>query len=149
MNKSSLAVIDASVAVYSVINTPMASLAENVMNYLQKNKTKLYAPSLWWYEVTSVVHKYLFDGLLAEKFAQDTLTIILSLAVNRIDEDDDLCRAAFDWATRLAQKPVYDSFYLATAELLGADFWTADQRLVNRAHQLGIGWVHWMGETLP
>lgn len=147
MNKPSIAVIDASLAVYSVINTPMASLAENVMDYLQNNRIKLYAPRLWWYEVTSVVHKYLFDGLLTEKYAKDTLTIILNLAVNRVDEDDGLCRAAFEWATRLTQKPAYDSFYLATAELLGADFWTADQRLTNRAHQLGLDWVHWMGES--
>jgi predicted nucleic acid-binding protein len=88
----------------------------------------------------------LFDSLLTEKFAQDTMTIIFNLAINCVDEDDALCRAAFDWATRLAQKPAYDSFYLASAELLGADYWTADQRLTNRAHQLGINWVHWMGE---
>lgn len=31
--------------------------------------------------------------------------------------------------------------YLATAEHLGADFWTADRRLARHAKQLGIGWV--------
>jgi predicted nucleic acid-binding protein len=148
MNQSSLAVIDASVTVYSVINTPLASQAERVMEYFQHHQTRLYAPRLWWYEVTSVVHKYWFDGLLTEKNAQGALTILLSLGVNRIEEDDPLCRAAFDWSTRLTQKPAYDSFYLATAERLGAEFWTADQRLMNRAHQLGISWVHWMGENL-
>jgi predicted nucleic acid-binding protein len=149
MNKSPVAVIDASLAVHSIMNTPMTSLAENVMAYFQNNRIRLYAPSLWWYEVTSVVHKYLFDGLLTEEFAQNTLKLILGLAINRVNEDDALCRAAFNWATRLTQKPAYDSFYLATAELLGADFWTADQRLTNHAHQLGIDWVHWMGETSP
>jgi predicted nucleic acid-binding protein len=147
MNESTLAVIDASVAIYSVINTPMASQAEILMDYFQKNQTRLYAPGLWWYEVTSVVHKYMFDGLLTEEIAQDALTIVLSLAINRVDEDDDLCRAAFTWASRLAQKPAYDSFYFAAAEILGADLWTADQRLVNRAHQLGIDWVYWMGKN--
>lgn len=149
MDNSSLAIIDASLAIYSVINTPMTLQAENVMGYFQKNRVRLYAPSLWWYEVTSVVHKYLHDGILTEAFAQDTLTILFNLAINRIEEDDILCRSAFDWAARLAQKPAYDSFYIAAAETLGADFWTADQRLVNRAHQLGVDWVHWMGETLP
>jgi predicted nucleic acid-binding protein len=147
MNQSSLAVIDASVAVYSIINTPMASLAMELMDDFQTKRTRLYAPRLWWYEVTSLVHKYRYDGLLTEKFAQDALAVLLSLGVNRIEEDDALCRVAFDWATQLTQKPAYDSFFFATAERLSAEFWTADQRLVNRAQQLGISWVHWMGEN--
>lgn len=147
MDSSPLAIIDASVAVYNVINTPLAPQAESVMAYIQSRQTRLYAPGLWWYEVTSVLHKYWFDGLLTEKNAQAALAILLDLGINRIEEDDTLCRAAFDWATRLAQKPAYDSFYLASAERLGAEFWTADQRLVNRTQQLGIPWVRWMGDS--
>jgi predicted nucleic acid-binding protein len=55
-------------------------------------------------------------------------------------------RSAFDWATRLHQKAAYDGFYLAAAEQLGAEFWTADKALANNAGQLGVSWVHWMGE---
>ncbi len=55
-------------------------------------------------------------------------------------------RAAFDWATRLRQKAAYDGFYLATAEHLGAELWTADHALVHNVQQIGISWVHWMGE---
>jgi predicted nucleic acid-binding protein len=64
-----------------------------------------------------------------------------------------LCRPAFAWASRLEQHTTYDagckehSFYLALAERLGASLWSADQRLVNRAHQLGADWVHWIGEA--
>ena len=55
-------------------------------------------------------------------------------------------RIAFDWATRLRQKGAYDGFYLAAAEQLGAELWTADQALVNNALQVGVSWVRWMGE---
>ena len=55
-------------------------------------------------------------------------------------------RSAFDWATRLRQKSAYDGFYLAAAEQLGIELWTADQALVNNARQVGANWVHWMGE---
>lgn len=146
MPKPATAVIDASLAIYSVINSPMTAQAAAIFDHFQENRTRLYAPRLWWYEVPSVVHKYLFDGLLTEAYAEEALTILLNLAVNRVDEDDSLCRSAFSWATRITQKPAYDSFYLAAAELLDADLWTADQRLAQRARQLGIDWVHWVGE---
>ena len=64
---------------------------------------------------------------------------------NGIDRSK-LCERAFDWATRLNQLPVYDSFFLALAEKLDAEFWTADRRLVNGARQVGVEWVHWVGE---
>jgi predicted nucleic acid-binding protein len=57
-----------------------------------------------------------------------------------------LRQAALSWATRLHQKAACDGFYLAAAEQLGAELWTADQALANNARQLGASWVHWMGE---
>ncbi len=35
----------------------------------------------------------------------------------------------------------YDGFYLAVAERKGAELWTADEKLVNRAKQLNISWI--------
>jgi predicted nucleic acid-binding protein len=66
-----------------------------------------------------------------------------SLGVQQVDVS---VRIAFDWATRLRQKAAYDGFYLAAAEQLGAELWTADQALVSNALQVGASWVHWMGE---
>jgi predicted nucleic acid-binding protein len=60
--------------------------------------------------------------------------------------DISLCKAALEWATRLQQSRAYDAFYLALAERLQAEFWTADRRLANGAQQLGVKWVRWIGE---
>lgn len=38
--------------------------------------------------------------------------------------------SALDLAERLSLSATYDAHYLALAEWLGAEFWTADQRLV-------------------
>jgi predicted nucleic acid-binding protein len=51
-----------------------------------------------------------------------------------------------DWASRLEQSKAYDGFYLAAAGQVGAELWTADQRLRNRARQLGVSWVHLIDE---
>jgi hypothetical protein len=40
-------------------------------------------------------------------------------------------------SNRLGQSKAYDGFYLALAEQSNAEFWTADQCLVNSARQLG------------
>jgi predicted nucleic acid-binding protein len=54
---------------------------------------------------------------------------------------------ALRWAERLGHSRTYNAQYLAVAEQWGLPLWTADQRLVNGARQVGVTWVHWVGET--
>jgi predicted nucleic acid-binding protein len=136
-------VIDANVGIYTVINTPHSAQAVQVMTYFQQHEISLFAPRLWWFEVTSVVHRYLFDRVITESMADEALDILFSDLV--IQPVENLYRSAFQWASRLGQKPAYAGFYLAAAESLGADLWTADQALANRCRQLGLTWVHSMG----
>lgn len=51
------------------------------------------------------------------------------------------------WAMRLNQTVAYDAAFLALAESEGAEFWTADRRLVDAARNLGLGWVHSLNEV--
>jgi predicted nucleic acid-binding protein len=140
----SKAIIDANIGVYSVLNTPHSTQAVAVIQYCMKREMGLFAPVLWWYEVASVLHRYLFDRIITESIADEALEILFSeLTVQPVE---DLYRPAFDWASRLKQRSAYDGFYLAAAEHLEAEFWTADQALVNNARQLGVAWIHWMGE---
>jgi predicted nucleic acid-binding protein len=60
----------------------------------------------------------------------------------------DLTRAAYRWSERLGQRRAYDGFYLAAADTLGGELWTADERLANSARRAGVGWVHWIGEPV-
>jgi predicted nucleic acid-binding protein len=110
-----------------------------------RDATQVCAPGLWSYEVTSVVHKYLFDGLLTAGEAEEVLGVLFDLGVSLVEEDESLCVSAFRWATRLNHKPAYDAFYLALAERLGAELWTADRRLWRNATGVGVTWAHFMG----
>ena len=137
-------VIDASLAIFSVLNTTHSAAAARVMDHLAQRGYVPFAPGLWWYEVTSVIHRYRFAGIISEAIAYQALELLTaSLGVQQTDVS---VRSAFDWATRLRQKATYDGFYLAAAEQLGAELWTADQALVNNVQQIGVSWVHWMGE---
>ena len=140
----SSAVLDANIAIYSVLKTPHSAIAVQVINQLIQEDTQLFAPSLWWFEVTSVIHNYHFARLISDSIAYSALEILTSeWGVQKVDVPE---RSAFDWATRLHHKAAYDGFYLAAAEKLGAEFWTANKALTNNTRQLGLGWVHWMGE---
>jgi predicted nucleic acid-binding protein len=143
MNSS--VVVDANLAVYSVLKTTYSPMAVRVIERLVQTGVQLCAPGLWWFEVTSVIHKNRFAGLISDTMAYTALEILtIRLGVQQVTVP---VRNAFDWATRLRQKAAYDGFYLAAAEQLGTEFWTADQALVNNARQVGASWIHWMGEV--
>ena len=75
------------------------------------------------------------------------LLTIQALSVEIIDEDKTLCMRALELAGMLGQSKAYDAFYLAVAEKMEAEFWTADERLYNRCvNDLRLDWVRWLGE---
>ena len=45
----SSAVLDANIAIYSVLKTPHSAIAVQVINQLIQEDTQLFAPSLWWF----------------------------------------------------------------------------------------------------
>ncbi|MBC7227355.1 MAG: type II toxin-antitoxin system VapC family toxin [Thermoflexales bacterium] len=73
------------------------------------------------------------------------LDLALRLDVERVS-DGELHRRALQLARAFSLPAAYDAHYLALAEQLGADFWTADLRLA-RAIQDRLPWVHRLGES--
>ncbi len=63
---SSPAVVDANLAVYCVLKTPYSATATRAMERLAQRGSQLFAPGLWWYEVTSVIHRYRFAELISD-----------------------------------------------------------------------------------
>ena len=56
--------------------------------------------------------------------------------------DDELVRKALAWTLRLGRAAAYDSFYLALADRLGCDLWSADWYL---ARAVDVAWVRVVG----
>ncbi|MCL6560570.1 MAG: type II toxin-antitoxin system VapC family toxin [Firmicutes bacterium] len=57
-----------------------------------------------------------------------------------------LHQSALEWAAHLGLPATYDSYYLALADSLGCEFWTADERLYNTVKER-VAWVHYLNET--
>jgi predicted nucleic acid-binding protein len=103
---------------------------------------QLHAPSLWVYELTSALCKTVhFDHITGED-GERALTLARHLALRTVAPYHELVQAAFEWTLRLGRASAYDSFYLALAEGLQCELWTADQRL---CHAVNLPWVRSIG----
>ena len=119
-----------------------------LMESWRTSRTDLYIPALWEYEVASALRKAVSLGLLTQEKAELALGHLLRLGLERIDPELGLHREALRWAARLDQVVAYDAAYLAAAEYLGAELWTADRRLADRAQERGATWVRHVGDQV-
>jgi predicted nucleic acid-binding protein len=101
------------------------------------------APTLWQYEVASILTKAVHFRQMSEPSARQALQLSADLPIQLIQPDQELVTQAFDWTLRLKRAAAYDSFYLALARRLDCDLWTADRRLVNAVSE---PWVRYMGK---
>ena len=72
---------------------------------------------------------------LTEQEARRALHLAHALPIDLIVPDSRLSETAFDWSLRLQRANAYDAYYVALAEVLDCELWTADRRLVNAAQQ--------------
>jgi predicted nucleic acid-binding protein len=101
------------------------------------------------YEVTSALRKAIAAKAITMQDAISALDKVGMINIRKVAPTKELNQLSLKWAEKLRQVVAYDAQYLAVAEQEGADLWTADKRLVNTAHQLGIVWIHWIGESKP
>ena len=138
-------VIDANVAIKSILSAT-DSLDAFWEKVDQENITPC-APRLWLSETASAIRSLVSQKAVSPDEAEDALRTIHGLHIEIIDEDEELSLRALELAGKLGQSKAYDAFYLALAEKLVAEFWTADERLYNRCRKdLKLSWVHWIGE---
>jgi predicted nucleic acid-binding protein len=144
-------VVDANTAVRAVM--PIEQEQEMIkFKEWHQNKISLYAPDVYPAEITTAVRESIDYQLISPEEGTQILNDLFSLDVQVIPSDLDLCLNALSWAARLGQSKAYDSFYLALAERLSlerggrVEFWTADERLYHRAHQVGFPGIRWTGE---
>lgn len=104
-----------------------ASLAEG---------SALGAPTLLGYEVANALHRYRRAGYLSAVTTEIILEAALALPIV-LESDASLHIAALRLAGALGLSATYDAHYLALAERLGAELWTADAELVRRLEGRG------------
>ena len=86
-------------------------------------------------------------GEMSEAAAEDGIAELLSVELAiELHAAPNLYRRALQLATDLRQSAVYDCIYLALAEGLSGELWTADERFY-RAASLQFSNVRWLGEA--
>lgn len=142
-------VVDASISVWAVLPVLQDKNADAAVRFVEWGEIgfTLVAPSWWAAECTTAIRRAVFNKVINESRARQAVSDLFALEIEIVPIDIQLCESALEWAARLKQSRAYDSFYLALAQRLGIDFWTADKRLANAAQQLGLSWVRWVGEN--
>lgn len=145
---SSWATIDASVFLASVLTEQYTKEARALLESLKQQNITIAAPVLVHYEIAAVLRKHTYRGTLTLEEATSALQLLLAQPVQTF-VDNTLLQRGYELAGEFNRPTAYDSQYLAVAERLASDFWTADERLYNALHSR-LSWIQWLGNyTLP
>jgi len=122
----------------------VADPADEPIQYLweqwDSERRQLAAPTLLYYEVANALYRYQKLGYLSASSVQLAFRAALALPLE-LHGEPDLHWRALDLADKFSLSAAYDAHYLALAELLEGEFWTADGRLA-RTVQPSLPWVH-------
>lgn len=139
-------VVDASIAVNFLLTQAYSVEAERCLERWKSVGEMLYALGHWYAEVVSALQFAVYQRKLNSQDAQTLVDVLPELGVQVVQPPADLLKASLRWAERLGQNKAYDAQYVALAEQLKAELWSADQRLVHALQSQGVNWAHWIGE---
>ena len=137
-------VVDASLAVKWLVEEDGSGKAHAAFqSWVAQDITRI-APHFMPFEVANALHRRMLRG---ELNAGDSIRMIASLLASRLEfrQPPDLHVRALQLATQLKQNAAYDAHYLALAESVGCELWTADERFY-RAASPSIDSVRCLGE---
>lgn len=130
--------VDASFIVRLVTSNSEESPFIILWDQWQTDQYLIVAPTLFYYEITNALHRYVSTGQLQPEAAAQNLEDALNLGIT-LYGDSLLHKRAFNLASTLNLSAAYDSHYLALAEQLKADFYTTDKRLYNTVKDTFLG----------
>jgi predicted nucleic acid-binding protein len=140
-------VVDANITVALFVNLPYSLKSEQLFRLWRKQDVLLFAPALWPAEVASALRKMVSVGQMSSDDARLALASLERFPIQVVLPDSGLLDLSLVWAGKLNQTVAYDAQYVALAENLSAEFWTADQRLIGSLHHLNIQWAHWVEDV--
>ena len=131
--------VDASFILKLVLPEDYSDKVHLMWNEWVEKEASIYAPYLLIYETGSVIRNKIFRDEIALDEGKEAARVLNAQEVifyhsQMIEE------RAWDLAVTYEKPTLYDAFYLAVAEEIGAEFWTADKRLVNSLKK-EIPWV--------
>lgn len=136
-------VVDSGILITSVFPEVLTEQAQALLKTWHAEDVTLHAPTLFRYEVVAVARKAVNQGRITAEEGEQALDRFLQFEIS-LHFDNALLKRAYELATVYNRPTAYDSQYLALAERLSCDVWTADQRLFN-ATSAQLSYVYWLG----
>ena len=137
-------VVDASLAVKWLVKEEYSDQAIDLARFWESEGSKPAAPYLMPVEVANALHRRVVRSELTVAAATRLLEYLVASGIE-LQETPYLHGRAMELAAQLRQGAVYDSRYLALAEILGCDLWTADDRFYRAVSPVAPN-VRWVGE---
>lgn len=137
--RSDRIVVDASVAVRAVL-PPRPGKADTLAAFVDWHRrgVRLLAPDLLFIEATSAVRRAVASKAVSAEVGQTAVADVFTLGIEAVPIERELCLRALSLAAELGQVRAYDALYLAVAELNETVCVSLDERLVDRAAQVGL-----------
>lgn len=147
MNQEAV-VVDASVAVKWVVMESHTIQARALLLACSEHLRPIVGPPHFAGEVANALLQRTRSRELARRLssseAQRALQTFLSVTIEQ-RAPAGIYDDAYQFAVELNLPTVYDSLYVVLARMLGAELWTADQRLIN-ALGSSAPWVRFIGD---
>lgn len=138
MPRSSTICVDANL-VLRFVTRDEDEVVTNLWHRWHMEEWSFVAPLLLRYEVTNAIHRLRRAGALTDAGSDEALRSAVDLPIN-LHADAELHGLALGFAARFDLPAAYDAHYLALADRLGVEFWTADRRLAHTV-RLHLPWV--------
>ena len=139
MDNSSTICIDASIVLRRMLQ-PDDKAVKNLWQSWVADEIRLVAPTLLFYEVTNGLYQQQRNNYLSPETIWKALELALELPINLVNEANLHLRAR-EIAMQYELPATYDAHYLALAEWMDIDLWTADRKLINTLKPFKVKWV--------
>lgn len=139
--------IDASVGVKWVVHEDDSTIALRLRHDILLRGDAIIAPPHMPSEMASAIHKRYYAGTMRPESARQALAMLADVRPDSVFMPD-LPLRAFEIAAQFSLKWIYDAFYVALADIVGCEMWTADTTL-HRTVQTGFPNVRLLAELRP
>ena len=135
-------VLDSGIFIAGIYPEALTVQAKGLLQQLQTEQAALHAPYLLRYELIAVSRKAVYQKRVTAEEGLIARDQLLSYPVT-LHFDVGLLKRAYELAEIYNRPTAYDAQYLALAERLSCDFWTADERMFNAVYAQfpGIRWL--------
>ena len=122
--------LDSSVLIPYLSPEDLSDQAEQLVLEAISSSYRIVMPSFAWAEVGSVLRKKVRRGVMTKEESEACFQDFQLLPLEFI-EQADVRRKAWAIAAQYDLSTLYDAAFLACSEYFQAEFWTADQSLIN------------------